>query len=179
MIDNCHLMNKNQIFAFRYFIQARPELIPLISSLLVCPYGFLPHPLLQMLPKLSALQFIVSGYEGRSDRDNRPIIQLHASTLLSYRICGKGIRTLWLHHLSFGTPFDLFRLVLAFQTLTQITCEDILIKSSAVSEPAMGLVRRKLFRQLRLETLNVRLEPGYTLWTLSILCLLLFRFTQM
>ena len=157
LMNHFHFVDRDQTYAFCDFIQAKPKFLPLIQSLFVCPGGFPPYPLLDMLPNLSSLRFIIGRFKEYASRDVRPTVHLHPSTLLSYQISGKAIRTVSLDCLSFQTACDVFRLILAFPNVTKVICHDILVKSHTISAPAMDLVESKLSKQLRLKGLEVRL----------------------
>ena len=148
------LSSRARVSAFCDFLQENIELRPLIKSITVSPADFRPL-LFTMLPQLATFTFRSCGYKEYHHPSKRAVVKLHKAALDGYHSLGKGIRTLYLDHLSFQTPCDFFRLLLVFPKTTQVTCKNIDIKSPAENQPAMDVVRRKL-KQRRLEVLNVR-----------------------
>ena len=149
------LDSKERVSDFSDFIRERNELQPLIQSLIISPADFRSFPLVNILPRLSGLGFITPGCEGYHGSWERPSIELHSTILTCYHSFGKRIRALSFDHLSFQTPSDLFRLVLAFPKATQISCHDIVIKSPGRNSSAVEVLKGKLLKQLQLKTLKV------------------------
>ena len=149
------LDSKDRVSDFCDFILRRIELQPLIQSLIISPADFRPFPLVNVLPRLSGIAFITRGYKGYHGSRGRPSIELHSTVLTCYHSFGKRIRALSFDHLSFQTPSDLFRLVLAFPKATQISCHDIVIKSPGRNSSAVEVLKGKLLKQLQLKTLKV------------------------
>ena len=145
---------------FYHFLGENPKFQPLVQSIIVSPADFSPFPLVKFLPRLSTLVLISGEYKKYYDSRQRPATELHSTILSCYHLFGKHIRTLSIDRLSFATPCDVLRLVLAFPRITKIVCHDLIIKSQANDTSAMEVIKRKLSKQLRLEVLNVRFYPG-------------------
>ena len=150
------LDSRDKVSDFCDFLLKRTELKSLIHSIAISPADFPPFPLVKVLPHLSTLGLISHGYEKCNGPQERPAIVLHSMLLGWYRSLGTRIRTLSLDHLSFQTSSDLFRLLLAFPMTTQLSCNNIFIKFTEKQTPTV--VRNKLSKQLRLETLHVRMH---------------------
>ena len=157
MIIDVYLGSRDKAFAFSNFLCTNTGL-PLqehIKSLNVSPANFPPFPLVQLLPNLSILRFVSPENGKHQVREDRLTVRIHPTTLSYYPLCGKRIRALSLCGLSFVTSSDLFRLVLAFPNITEIVCEDILITTPINNPAALNVTREKLFKHLRLETVDV------------------------
>ena len=152
------LCSKDRMLAFRNILLANTKLQRLVHSITISPADFPPFPLVKVLPHLSTLGLISHGYEKCNGPQERPAIVLHSMLLGWYRSLGTRIRTLSLDHLSFPDCRELCRLLIAFPNVIQITCNDIYITSPANRGPAMEVVKAKLSDQLRLETLEVRVQ---------------------
>ena len=157
MAQYVFLNSRDRASAFCDFLQSKATLRQRIHSISISPADFRPFPLINMLPRLSTL-FVSCGYKKYGRRYDRPIVELHPTIINCYHSFGRRIHTLSLDHLSFRTPCDFFRLVLAFPRITQLTCNDILIASPGLRASAMEVVRRKLSKQLPLEILHVRIH---------------------
>ena len=161
------LRGANQVSDFCDLVREKPKLQPFVQSITISPADFRPYPLMKMLPRLSKLYFVSyvsedidSNIYGANEIREEPTIALHSIILHHYRLFGTGIRTLSLDYLSFHTYGELFRLLLAFPNATQITCNNIYIKSQANKAFAMEREGVKLCEQLQLETLYVRIYPS-------------------
>ncbi|TBU40791.1 hypothetical protein BD309DRAFT_869571 [Dichomitus squalens] len=161
MMESCHFHAKDEVFAFCDFLQAKSEFLSLIQSLFVCPIDFLPFPLIRILPNISTLRFIIRRFGEYARPADRPVVDLHPSALSCYRVYGERIRTLSLDHLSFTTYSDFFRLVLAFPNATEIICQDVLVKIPPTNASAIDVVKRKLSKQPRLETIKVSMDGKF------------------
>ena len=150
------LKGRARVSDFCDFLTENTELRSLIKTLKIRPAEFSPIPLVQMLPHLSTLLFTGS---------TRSPVKLHRALLNCYHSFGKRIHTLSLKRLSFQTESDLFRLLLAFPTMTQVTCSEISIKPPTREGSAVNALRVKLSKQLRLETLHVRSHWLRAMWT--------------
>ena len=150
------LQSRDQVSDFCDFLTENTELRSLIKALTIFPDEFTPIPLVNMLPHLSTLLFTGS---------TRSPVKLHRALLNCYHSFGKRIHTLSLKRLSFQTESDLFRLLLAFPTMTQVTCSEISIKPPTREGSAVNALRVKLSKQLRLETLHVRSHWLRAMWT--------------
>ena len=153
------LETRDRVSNFCDFLLEHPELRPLIHSILISPDDFRPFPLANMLPCLSTLLFISPRHGEPLSflKKRRPTIEIHHSTITCYHLFGKCIHTLSLNHLSFQTSSDLYRLLLAFPMTTQLSCNDIFIKTEEKEAPAMTVLRSRLSNQLQLDTLHVRI----------------------
>ena len=160
MLHRTHLRGREQTFALCDFLRTKAGSLfrGQLGSLIVSPSDAPLVPLLNMLPNLSSLLLASREYKTFRASEDRPTTHLHPSALDSYRIHGTCIRTLSLHHLSFQTCSDLFRLILSFPKITQLVCHEIMIKSREISTPAIDLWRNKLFQRLRLESIQVRIN---------------------
>ena len=152
------LDSRDKVSDFCDFLLEHPKLPPLIHSILISPAHFRPFPLVNMLPRLSNLLFISPGYKEHRLPEQRPAMHIHHTTINFYHSFGRRIHTLSLNHLSFQTSSDLFRLLLAFPMRTQLTCNDIIIKSGGKRTHATTIIESKLSKQLRLESLHVRIH---------------------
>ena len=152
--------SKDRMSAFCDFLQEKPKLQSFIQSIIIFPANFPPYPLINLLPHLKTLFLTSKGYKEHYIQQERPAIVLHSIILSCYYSFGKRIRNLSLSHLSFRTSYDLFRLLLAFPETVQISCYEIVISSPAQNTSALEVVRRKLSKQLRLESLTVRIHPS-------------------
>ena len=150
------LDSRDKVSDFCDFLLKRTELKSLIHSIAISPADFRPYPLVNMLPHLSKLLFILPGYRRYDLSDRQPAIEMHRSTITCYHSFGERIHTLALNQLSFRNSSTFYKLLLAFPTLTQLSCNDVTIKSRKAETPATMFTRSKLSRQLRLETLQVR-----------------------
>ena len=144
------LKSRDQVFDFCDFLTENTELRLLIEALTISPDEFSPIPLVNMLPHLSTLLFTGS---------TPSLVQLHPALLNCYHSFGKRIHTLSLQRLSFETESDLFRLLLAFPTIKQITFSKVYVDPPAILGEGytMSALAVKLSKQLRLETLHVRI----------------------
>ena len=149
------LDSKERVSDFSDFIRERNQLQPLIQSLIISPADFRPFPLVNVLPRLSGLVFITRTCKGFDGSWERSSVELHSTVLTCYHSFGKRIRALSFNHLTFETPCDLFRLVLAFPKATQIACHDIVITSPGRNPAVMEVLKGKLSKQLQLRSLKV------------------------
>ena len=152
------LDSRDRVSDFCDFLLDNTELRTFIQSLNISPAEFRPFPLITMLPYLSTLVFTSRGHKEYKCIEDRPAIELHHTTINCYHSFGKRIRTLSFNHLSFRTSGDFFRLLLAFPMRTQLTCNDVAITSLKKEASAINIVRSKLSKQLRLQTLHVRIH---------------------
>ena len=157
------LDSRDCVSAFSGFIEAEKKLQPFVRSIIISPADFRPFPLVNMLPRLSTLLFTPPGYRkyksyiGPNDRGVLPYPEIHHATINCYHLFGRRIHTLSLDHLSFQTSSDLYRLLLAFPMMTQLSCNDIFIKTKEKEAPAMTVLKRRLSNRLQLDTLHVRI----------------------
>ena len=150
------LNSRDQASDFSDFLLKHPKIQPLIHSIIISPADFRPFPLVNMLPRLSTLLFTSPGYREYDDPEDRPYSEIHHTTINCYRLFGTRIHTLSLNHVSFQTLSDLVRLLLAFPTTAQLSCNDIIIVLT--EEETQTVITSKLSKQLRLETLHVRMH---------------------
>ena len=152
------LDSRDRVSDFSDFLLEHPKFQPFIHSISVSPADFRPFPLVNMLPRLSTLLFISPGYIKNVIPEDRPHLVIHHTTITCYHLFGKHIQALSLNRLSFLRSRDFFRLLLAFPNRTRLTCNDVSITSSDKEGLATTVMRSKLSKQLRLETLNVRIR---------------------
>ena len=153
------LGTKDQMSALCSFLRKNTKFQVFVHSITISLADFSPSPLVKMIPHISTLRLVSHIYEKYDDPQERPVIALHPIILGAYRSFGSRIRTLSLDHLSFSTPCELFGLLLAFPNMVQVACNDIRIKLPGGNAAATQMARAKLFEQLQLETLKVRVHP--------------------
>ena len=170
MLHRTHLQSRDQTFALCGFLRTKAGSLfrGQLKSLILSPSDAPLAPLLKILPNISSLSFISRDYKQCLFPENRTTMHFHPSILNGYLTHGTCIRTLSLHYLSFQTCSDFLRLVLAFPNATHLVCHEIILKSKEISTPVTELWRNKLSRRLRLESIQVRINPVHELWLLEL-----------
>ncbi|TBU36790.1 hypothetical protein BD309DRAFT_877703 [Dichomitus squalens] len=163
MINHAPLISRDKAFAFYDFLRTETGSRlreRRVQSLTISPVNVPHFPPLQMLPNLSTLSFVAHEHKEHHEGQQRPPVCLHTSHLWCYHRYGQNIRTLELGNLSLSTCTDLCRLILAFPNMTTLDCRAISVQSQANAGPDMDQMRNKLFRQLRLATVDVRIAES-------------------
>ena len=148
MVANIDIVERDQVIAFCDFLEAYPQLCPLVHSIRTSPTTFMPVPFLHMLPNLTDVTL-------RRPFSERTIISLPMSVLTCYRMFGSSIKALHLHILCFKTLQDLCRVLLAFTGIQELNCG--FLDTSAAVKSYAELERNKLriSTQLSLKALTV------------------------
>lgn len=177
MVASADFKNRDQIFDFCDFLQAKPHLKPLVLSITVILVDFAPFPLLHILPSLSKISFVSprhhvgthlaedddAGEDGISSEDSDSTEQdndSHRGRILlpiafnrpTFTCCqrfGSHIRTLHLDKLSFRTYREFSEILLAFTSLTHLVCSNIVVEAEGSPAP-LELIKRRLSAQLHL-----------------------------
>ena len=144
------------VFPFIAFLQANPDLQPLVLSIIVRPTDLGPS-LLYLLPNLSSIECISSGPA------EAPTLHLHRTSLACFRRLGTRVQTLHLLDVSFSTSLAFVHLLLAFDRLTRLVCTNVVITGKTKGKNSKGpldAAKRRLCERLRLRSLEVRTSPS-------------------
>ncbi len=158
MVADPELKNRDQIFDFCDFLQAKPHLKLFARSWPLNPNDFAPIPLLRLLPNLSVLTlFCPQAYQPAVKSSS--LIDLNRCSLTCCQLSGARIRTLHLSALHFATYQQFSRALLAFTNIAHLTCTDVLIEEEGNGAP-LDVIKRRLSAKLRLRALTVSLSSS-------------------
>ena len=101
LVSDVDLKNRDQIFDFCDFLQAKPHLKCFALSLTLNPNDFVPIPLLSLLPNLSSLTLFCPEDHHHAVKPSSLVI-LNRSTIICCQLYGAQIDTLHLSVLRFA-----------------------------------------------------------------------------
>lgn len=139
------------VFPFVAFLEANPDLKPLVLSIVIRPIDFGPS-LLYILPNLSAIECLSSGPSEVS------ALPLHHTSLACFRRLKTHVQTLHLVNISFPTSLAFTQVLLALGSVTHLVCTDVVIKTEG--KGPLDVAKRRLSKSLRLRSLAVSSHPS-------------------
>lgn len=153
LVSDVTFHNRNKIFDFCDFLKAKPDLKPLVRSLLVDPNHFCPFPLLHMLPNLSKIKL---GETVFPPGGVLLPVTINQSTLTSCRFLSTNIQSLTLFDLQFqGTPIQFLHALSAFTSIIHLVCSDIYINCKSELLTPLDVAKQRLARKLHLRTVSL------------------------
>ncbi|TBU23007.1 hypothetical protein BD311DRAFT_732137 [Dichomitus squalens] len=152
MVADVEIRKREQVAAFRDFLESFPHLCPFVRSVTTDPAVFTPFPLLYILPSLSKFTWITNQLE-RHD-----VLSLPLSVLTCFRRFGTNITALYISDLHFKTLQDFCRVLLAFPRLQELNCKSLSIREPVSNSVSLELIKRRLSQQLNPRTVTMELS---------------------
>ena len=186
MFSRVQLKSGAHVFTFVAFLQANPELKPLVHTLIVTPAAFGPS-LLYVLPNISSIECLDESQLEEPEDENEdkkdkvsnilhllssakvrvhPTLVVHHTSLACFRRLGAHIHTLRLNSISFLTSLAFVKMLFAFSSITRLVCESVDIKTAGHKAP-LEVTTRRLYERMELKELVVIIYLLSSMWLLN------------